>query len=46
MLVQLKKAMNWAIISSMKIRPARPAKVWVTPSITSLLLVIVPAPMP
>ncbi len=33
--VKLKKAMNWAIISSMKMRPARPANVFVTAAMTS-----------
>ena len=35
MLLKLKKAMNWLIISSMKTRPARPANVFVTAAMTS-----------
>ena len=38
--------MNWLMIRSMKISPAKPANVFVTPLITSSLDLIVPAPMP
>ena len=38
--------MNWLIISSMKTRPPRPANVFVTAAMTSLLLVNVLAPIP
>ena len=46
MLVKLKKAMNWAMISSRKIRPASPEYVLTTALIASTLPVIVFAPLP
>ena len=46
MFVQLKNAMNWAIISSISTMPPRPEKVLVMALITSPLLVMVRAPTP